>query len=301
VLYVARVSGNARNALVKFDTSSLPSTTVIISAALEVYSEINLANGPDIASQIYADAILSNWNESTVTWASKPVTQSMGDPSKGYEVGWLRFDVSNIARAWFSGTIANEGIQLRLDPAFSSGGQFVALPSSNAARLVVAYHTCKQPLTGIDISGPTQGYTGTTYTFGALPAPASPTTPVTYTWRASDRSCGGSHQPACPTGPQVDYDFDTTGLKTITLTATNYGGTFVTTHQVNIITPTVACPAPIGSVVVAGGEPVPLRPPAGQSDRPDRRSGLPLHHRVHRRAGQCGQHAGLSVRDPGGL
>ncbi|CAG1771628.1 hypothetical protein BAC2_01842, partial [uncultured bacterium] len=164
-LYVGRPTGSARNTLLKFDTSSLPSSLVVISASLELYSEINLLNAPEGATDIWADAILSTWDESTVTWNSKPVTQTIGDLPKAYALGWLRWDVSNIVRGWYSGTIANHGIQLRLDPTGTGTYSFYALPANSSARLVIAYHTCTAPLTGVNINGATSGVTGTQYTF----------------------------------------------------------------------------------------------------------------------------------------
>ncbi len=252
-LYVGRVTGNARNTLLKFDTSSLPSSVVVISAALELYSEINLLNAPEAATDIWADAIISTWDEGTVNWNSKPVTQTMGDLPKAYATGWLRWDVTNLVRGWYSGTIPNHGIQLRLDPTGAGGYYFFALPSNSAARLVIAYHTCTAPLTGVSINGATSGVTGTQYTFTPVPVPANPTAPITYTWRVSDLVCGGSHQPLCPTGATLPYTFTTTGTKTITVTAQNCGGaTYVDTHQIVISTPPPTCPNPISDVSVIG-------------------------------------------------
>ncbi len=250
-LWVGRITGNARNTLLKFDTSSLPANAVIITAALELYSEINLMQ-PTGTSDIWADAILSPWDESTVNWNSKPVTQTMGDPPSAYTTNWLRWDVSNIVRGWFSGTIANNGIQLRLDPTGTSGYTFFALPTNYAARLIVAYHTCNAPLTGVNINGATSGITGTQYTFTPVPVPANPTAPITYTWRATDLICGGSHQPACPTGATFPFTFTTTGAKTITVTAQNCGGTATDTHQIMISAPPPSCPNPITSVDLVG-------------------------------------------------
>ncbi|CAG0937568.1 tRNA3(Ser)-specific nuclease WapA [Thermoflexales bacterium] len=250
-LYVGRLSGNARNTLLKFDTSSLPSNAVIVTAALELYSEINLLK-PEAPTDIWADAILSTWDESTVNWNTRPVTQTMGDLPKAYATGWLRWDVSNLVRGWFSGTIANHGIQLRLDPTGTSSYSFYARPANNAARLIVTYHTCTAPLTSVGINGATQGVTGTQYTFRAVPVPSSPTKPLTYTWRVTDLVCGGIHQDPCPTGLTFPYTFNTTGTKMVQLVAQNCGGTFTNTHQITITTPLPSCPNPISDVSLIG-------------------------------------------------
>jgi len=250
-LSVGRVTGNARHTLLKFDTSSLPSSLVVISASLELYSAINLLQ-PDGATDIWPDAIISTWNENTVNWNTRPVTQAMGDLPKAYAVDWLRWDVTNIVRGWFSGTILNYGIQLRLDPTGASSYGFYALPANSSARLVIAYHTCTAPLTGVSISGATTGVTGTQYTFTPAPAPANATPPLTYTWRATGLICGGLNQPACPTGATFPFTFTTTGVKTITVTAQNCGGSAIDTHQITISAPPPSCPNPISDVNVIG-------------------------------------------------
>jgi hypothetical protein len=177
----------------------------------------------------------------------------MGDPPSAYAVGWLRWDVTNIVRGWYSGTIANHGIQLRLDPAGTSDYDFFALPANRAARLIIAYHTCVAPLTNVTISGATSGVTGTQYTFTARPSPSKPTAPITYTWRATGLICGGSHQDPCPTGATFPFTFTTVGTKNITLTAKNCGGTtFTDTHQIAISAPPPGCLNPVSDVSVIG-------------------------------------------------
>jgi hypothetical protein len=244
---------SAHHALLKFDTSSLPSSLVVISASLELYSEINLLNAPEAATDIYADAVIGPWDETTVTWNSKPLTQTMGDPASAYAIGWMRWDVSNIVRGWYSGTISNHGIQLRPDPAHTTNRNFSALPSPKAARLTIAYHTCVAPLTNVTISGATSGVTGTQYTFTARPSPSKPTAPITYTWRATGLICGGIHQDPCPTSATFPFTFTTVGTKFITLTAKNCGGTtFTDTHQIVISAPPPGCPNPVSDVSVIG-------------------------------------------------
>lgn len=251
-LYVGRPAGSARNTLLKFDTSSLPSSVVVISASLELYSAINLLNAPDAATDIWPDAIISTWDENTVNWNTRPVTQTMGDLPKAYATGWLRWDVTNLVRGWYSGTIQNYGIQLRLDPAGTGNYSFYAIPANSSARLVIAYSTCTAPLTGVSINGATSGVTGTQYTFSAVPNPSHPTAPVTYTWRVTGLLCGNHPFPPCPTGSTFPYTFNTTGTKTVQLTAQNCGGTVTNTHQIVITTPAPSCPNPISDVSVIG-------------------------------------------------
>lgn len=64
--------------LLWFDPSDLPTDTVVISATLEMYSEINRTQAasparPSVLSNIWPDAIHTAWDEMTVTWNNKPM------------------------------------------------------------------------------------------------------------------------------------------------------------------------------------------------------------------------------------
>ncbi len=76
--------------------------------------------------------------------------------------------------------------------------------------------TCAVPLTGVTISGPTSGYTNTQYTFTAAPTPANATLPIAYTWSPAPQSGQNT--------ASATYQWDTTGSKTINVTASNCSG-----------------------------------------------------------------------------
>jgi uncharacterized repeat protein (TIGR01451 family) len=79
------------------------------------------------------------------------------------------------------------------------------------------------PLTGVTIDGPTGGYFNTPYTFTATVTPATATLPIICAW---------SPTPALGQGcALVTYTWSTTGTKTISVTATNAGGTASDTHS----------------------------------------------------------------------
>ncbi len=82
------------------------------------------------------------------------------------------------------------------------------------------------PLTGLSLTGPTTGYTGTRYTFTAHPAPVTASLPITATWTPSPTAGGVL---------TASYTWATTGVKTITIAAENCGGhTFAATHTIAI-------------------------------------------------------------------
>lgn len=82
---------------------------------------------------------------------------------------------------------------------------------------------CPNPLTGLSLVGPTTGYTGTAYAFTGTVSPANATTPITYTWQATD------HSPTSGASATRSFSWETPGLKAITATAQNCGGS-VTQH-----------------------------------------------------------------------
>lgn len=103
-----------------------------------------------------------------------------------------------------------------------------------------ALPACAVPLTGVTISGPTSGITGTTYTFTAAPTPANATTPIAYTW-----------SPAPQSGQNTDsatYRWATTGSQTISVATSNCSGAHTASDDHTI---TIQA-APSGNLVQPG-------------------------------------------------
>ncbi len=98
--------------------------------------------------------------------------------------------------------------------------------------LNVFYHRWKgggtpcTALTEAGITGPTSGYTGTQYAFTAAITPANASTPITYTWSPAPASGQGS--------ATARYTWATLGVKTVTLTAQNCGGSDTATHDITL-------------------------------------------------------------------
>jgi uncharacterized repeat protein (TIGR01451 family) len=89
------------------------------------------------------------------------------------------------------------------------------------------------PLTGVFITGPTDGYVYEGYTFTATINPFTATQPVTYLWQATGQDDVVTNTHA--SNNTVIYTWSEAGAKTITVTATNAENTTVTdTHSVAI-------------------------------------------------------------------
>ena len=119
------------------------------------------------------------------------------------------------------------------------GTKMITVTVTNCESTVVDTHlvtitvpapACPIPLTGLSLSGPTQGITATAYTFTADASPSTATKPVTYTWMADEQL------PAIGGGAVIKaYTWDTPGTKHITVTVWNCGGSFTQYHNIDVI------------------------------------------------------------------
>jgi hypothetical protein len=71
-------------------------------------------------------------------------------------------------------------------------------------------------LTGVGISGPTEGYAGQLYAFTTVVTPSNATTPITYTWAPEPEGGQGM--------ATAEYRWDEPGVYTLSVTAENAGG-----------------------------------------------------------------------------
>jgi hypothetical protein len=94
------------------------------------------------------------------------------------------------------------------------------------------------PLTDVTITG---AYTGDAYayhTFTSTVAPTTATQPIDYIWRATDQ-VSETHKDSGTSGTER-FRWNSEGLKTVTVTASNAGGTISDTHRITITLPDVA-------------------------------------------------------------
>jgi hypothetical protein len=85
------------------------------------------------------------------------------------------------------------------------------------------------PLEGVEINGPGLGNIDTLYTFSAAVSPPTATLPITYVW---------SPEPVAGQGSAlVTYTWPVTGVKTITVTASNMSGVASGTHTITVSVP----------------------------------------------------------------
>ncbi|WP_214658961.1 DNRLRE domain-containing protein [Candidatus Formimonas warabiya] len=145
VLLVGKlVDGILYRSLLKFDLASIPSGASIISAQLTLEMNFDYSGAGTIAS-ITPYAVADNWSGATVTWNNQPaINQAIAGTTANVTVtGPYSWNVLNLVNGWFTGSLANNGLELRTGE--STSLETKSFVSSNAAAqrpvLTIAYET----------------------------------------------------------------------------------------------------------------------------------------------------------------
>ncbi|HYN89330.1 MAG TPA: DNRLRE domain-containing protein, partial [Ardenticatenaceae bacterium] len=163
-----------RCSLLRFDISGLPGGATITQATLELV-QFEATFGPTLT--VESLAILSPWQETEITWATRPRVGSQGDPPTVVDgaPGTRTWNVTNTVRNWVDGKIPKEGIML--DSTGDSDGvrEYASVENTNAsqARLVIQYQAPNPTNTPTRTPLPTQVPTRTPTT-----APVATRTPT---------------------------------------------------------------------------------------------------------------------------
>jgi hypothetical protein len=115
--------------------------------------------------------------------------------------------------------------------AVDSRGHIVVADAGNQRVVTILGAFPAQPLTAVEISGPTVGFTQTPQVFTAHVTPITSTPPITYAWRATGQL------PMTRTGlisNSVTFTWAMTGTQSITVTASNRAGGVTDTHIIRI-------------------------------------------------------------------
>jgi len=137
-LRVAWWEGSYRSrSYLRFNLNSIPTDTTLESATLELYMDYSEL---EPLSTVVAPAA-APWEEDELTWNTRP--GSLGVYSSGSHSraeGWKTWDVTALAQDWISGTLANDGMVVRVEPP-SNGAGFAADEGSldRWPRLCVTY------------------------------------------------------------------------------------------------------------------------------------------------------------------
>ncbi len=104
--------------------------------------------------------------------------------------------------------------------------------TKNISAILAICSTGPTPPSSVDVSGPVTGTAFSNIAFSATVNPSSATTPITYTWQATDKSpvthTGGG------TSDTIYFIWSMTGTKAITVTATNALGSATNSRTITI-------------------------------------------------------------------
>lgn len=108
-MYVGSKAPENMRSLVKFDVSSIPPDSAIISATLQ----LNAKSVPASTRNYLINRVLASWGELSVTWNNKPAaasspTSSANTPSSP---GWMEWDIASDIQAFVNGN-PNYGWQI---------------------------------------------------------------------------------------------------------------------------------------------------------------------------------------------
>ncbi len=115
VLVVGKLTNDILSrSLLKFDLTTIPLGSSIISAVLTLYLNLDYS-GTGTAVSITPYAVVNGWNEATVTWNNQPAINNgiTGSTVNATVSGLYSWDVLNIVNAWVGGSLTNNGLELK--------------------------------------------------------------------------------------------------------------------------------------------------------------------------------------------
>ena len=143
--------------------------------------------------------------------------------------GWAEFDVDQMTQAL---TVTIYGIDYYTETLLlNDPNEVISRTPEIVSQFVVAPGPFLTPVDMVTISGPSTGMANVSYQFVASVSPISATTPVTYTWQASEQ---GTVIQTNNLSDTVPFTWATTGTKTITVSANNALAEVIDTHTINI-------------------------------------------------------------------
>lgn len=113
----------------------------------------------------------------------------------------------------------------------ADNGISVTIDGSTPTGYVVTINNQFITMDNVDITGAEQGYVDESIPFTATVSPVDATTPITYTWEATNLP---PVQHLSDTIDSIELSWDEVGSKAITVTASNPGGSVVATHIIDI-------------------------------------------------------------------
>jgi hypothetical protein len=157
-LYSGITSGYPVRSLLQFDLSSMPEAPSVSSANLMIYKSGGSNQSINIVD---VHNVTSAWSESTVTWQNQPSFNATLAATFGGGFTndvWYKWDITNLAKDWKSGSTSNNGVVLKQrDETGSSRYDYFSSDYSNVElrpKLVIEYD---DPPTAPTVTSPKSG------------------------------------------------------------------------------------------------------------------------------------------------
>ncbi|MBN1890572.1 MAG: DUF11 domain-containing protein [Thermoflexales bacterium] len=233
---------------------------VCASSTLQV--DDSLVNRVDISTGGQEETLIDNSSTATVTVSAfvpllgidihGPATGTVGLNNAFTTVVTPSTASRPIAYTWSSdGLVSGQGTAQASYRWTTVGVRTITVTASNDGAPVTATHTItigeapSVKVTTVLISGPTDGQVGANYAFTATAAPPDATPPINYTWSSEGLVDGQG-------GRVATYRWTTAGAKTISVTASNAGGSASDIHIINLtaLQPVTDTVGPDGGVFV---------------------------------------------------
>ncbi len=175
----------------------------------------------------------------TITIAIRPISVTIDGPLTGIVGESDTFTATvnpgpaslPITYTWSPSPDAGQGTPVTTYTWNTKGIKTITVTATNAGGSTSDTYTVTiiRSIDDVAINGPTTGIVEESYTFTATVSPGTASLPITYTWSPTPTSDSEQGMPV------VTYTWTTTGPKTITVTATNAGGTVTGVHTILII------------------------------------------------------------------
>lgn len=201
---------------------------------IQAPSHIAMLSSPaDPVSEVLVQNLLLDGSSSTSVGTSRTFTVTVEPTIATTPITYTWQATDHQAESHTSNTTDTK--TLRWD---TPGTKLITVTASNGyGSQVNATHTIavvegKISLSALHLTGKSIGAVGTSLSFTANIEPATATTPITYTWQATDQDTTSNTGTLSNT---ITYIWNTSGTKNITATASNgYGEPITTAHSVSI-------------------------------------------------------------------
>jgi len=144
-LQASDVSGSIKRSYLNFSLSGISNFALILFSSLNLTIETNLSG-----TNLSLFLVNQTWESENITYNDQPTINPLvsSNFSSGNSQGEDSFNITDIVRGWFNGTLNNEGISVRFEDEASNRGsiRYYSKDSSNSTRWPFLYVVYNQTI-----------------------------------------------------------------------------------------------------------------------------------------------------------